>query len=763
MSTEKRNISIMFTDIVGYSRMINKNETHALKLLDQHNKIVEPILVENGGRIIKTIGDAYFCEFKSSIDTVNAGIEIQTQLRKRNEISREEDKVLIRVGIHEGEAIEKDKDLFGHDVNMCARIEPIATPGGIAISDAVIRTVKSDKIFTREMGYIKLKNISNPEPIYKVYIDQQDWKSETDQQLRKIQIERGINFVDINEYAVKEVKSIGILYFQNLGDAESEFFCYNLTEELISDYQKIGSIRTASFSDVISHKDTGLSKHDVARDLQVDTILSGHLLKSGNDINLSIEILDTESGDIVWNKKWKTTIVNIKQIRGEIVKYTANLFGVEISSQLSKSFESKISENPEALECYTKAKYLYDIQQSKDDLKEMKDLFQKAIELDSDFSDAYAHLAMVNHRMGYYVEAEEGLEVALNIAEDHDNKQGIASVFNCLGIVFKDLGQYPKAIRYYEKSLKLQIKLADRYAEAKTLNNLAACYTLTEPETALEYLRRSLTIKEDLEEDKAIAINDAGMSNVYHSFGDYTQAIKHAQKALGKFRSLKMRNAEGRVLTILAENCVELGLFQEAEYYLEEAHPILEEFNQPFMLGKYHMLSGLIQLHKEDYSEAIEEYDESIDYFQMAEQRVFVMKAMQTLSIVFILKGKLKKAQKFIEKVKKLSRKLNIVEENILPELASLLVETKLENINENTISSLRKNLEEIPESKNPYLEWWIMAKTYYVIDNKDEAELCQNKAKEIMVSRSKEISNPDHAKNFLYNNVYSKIIQNIE
>ncbi|MBC8213544.1 MAG: tetratricopeptide repeat protein [Candidatus Marinimicrobia bacterium] len=763
MSTEKRNISIMFTDIVGYSRMINKNETHALQLLDQHNNIIEPILANYGGRVIKTIGDAYFCEFASSVDTVNAGIEIQNQLKRRNEVSRKEDQVNIRIGIHEGEAIEKDTDLFGHDVNLCARIEPIATPGGIAISNAVLQRVKSDKILTREMGYIKLKNISNPEPIYKVYLNKQDWKSETEQQLRKIQIERGINFVDINEYQIKETESIGILYFQNLGDAESEFFCYNLTENLISDYQKIDSIRTAQFSDIISYKDTQLSKPDIARDLQVDTILSGHLLKSGDDINLSIEMLDTNSGDIIWSKKWKTTIVNIKQIRGEIVKQTAHLFDVEISNQLSKSFETKLSENPKALECYSKAKYLFDIQRSKDDLKEMEDLFKKAIELDSDFSDAHAQLAMVHHRMGHFEEAEEGLETALDIAEGHDNKQGIASVYNCLGIVFKDLGQYPKAIRYYEKSLKMQIKLDDKYAEAKTLNNLASCYTLTEPTKALEYHQRSLKIKEELEEEKAIAITDAGMSNVYHSFGDYSQSIVHAQKALGKFRSQKMRNFEGRVLMIIAENYIELGLFEDAENYLVEAHPILEEFNQPFLLGKYHMLNSLVQLYEEEYSDAIDEYDESIDYFQIAEQRVFVMKAMQALSIVYIQKEKYRKARKIIEKVKKLSKKLNIVEENILPELTSLYVESKTETIENDAILSLRKRLEEIPNNKNPFLEWWMMAKIYFSIENSDEAKICQDIAKNIMLNRSKAISNSDHAKNFLSNNVHSTIIQNID
>jgi class 3 adenylate cyclase len=151
----------MFTDIVGYSVMASKNQDHALKLLSTHDTIIEPIIAQNGGSVIKKIGDSIFAEFPNSKVSVHAAQEIQTKLKKRNSICNINDKIEIRIGLHTGEVIRKDDDLFGHDVNLCSRIESISPRGGIAASTDLVSSIDNEFLY-REMGYIKLKNIIPP-------------------------------------------------------------------------------------------------------------------------------------------------------------------------------------------------------------------------------------------------------------------------------------------------------------------------------------------------------------------------------------------------------------------------------------------------------------------------------------------------------------------------------------------------------------------------------------------------------------------------
>ena len=145
--------TIMFTDIVGYSAMINKDETHALNLLVTHDKIIEPIIANYKGKIIKKIGDAIFAEFDNSDGAAKAAIEIQKELKSRNKNAKGTDQISVRIGLHYGNVVVKGGDLFGNDVNLCARIEPTAVPGGIASSNAFLSQVSDENIFTTQKSW----------------------------------------------------------------------------------------------------------------------------------------------------------------------------------------------------------------------------------------------------------------------------------------------------------------------------------------------------------------------------------------------------------------------------------------------------------------------------------------------------------------------------------------------------------------------------------------------------------------------------------
>ena len=169
------------------------------------------------------------------------------KIKKRNKQSKKNDRFEVRIGLHMGKFVVKDDDLFGNDVNLGSRIEGIAPPGGIAISNVVFETLQDDKqFFTREMGHVKLKNIKTPQALYLVYLDKTEYDSQTKEELRESQITRGVNFVDPEQYKVQENQSIAILNLENLGKIDDEFFCYSITEKLISDMKKVPQLRLPS-------------------------------------------------------------------------------------------------------------------------------------------------------------------------------------------------------------------------------------------------------------------------------------------------------------------------------------------------------------------------------------------------------------------------------------------------------------------------------------------------------------------------------------
>ena len=170
--------------------------------MEIHDKIIEPIIKQNGGEIIKKIGDSFFVELHTPESSIITAQNAQIELAKRNEVSNSKDKVEIRIGLHNGDVIRKDDDLFGHDVNLCSRIESLAPVGGIAASADLIEPLSSKEFPYREMGYVKLKNITHPQKLYKIYKSKEEHELESSSKLQKYLKDHGINIIDMDSYSI---------------------------------------------------------------------------------------------------------------------------------------------------------------------------------------------------------------------------------------------------------------------------------------------------------------------------------------------------------------------------------------------------------------------------------------------------------------------------------------------------------------------------------------------------------------------------------
>lgn len=761
MSTSKNSQStIMFTDIVGYSAMINKDENHALQLLETHDKIIEPIIAHYKGNIIKKIGDAIFAEFPDARSGMNTAIEIQSTLVSRNAISEKNDLIRIRIGLHTGDVIRKDNDLFGHDINICSRIESIAPKGGIAASTELINAVNvNHRKYIREMGYVKLKNITHPHQIYKIYINADDYESESEKQLQKNLRDNGINVVDMDSYSIEESYSVGILYINNIGNEQDESLAYSLTDELISDFEYIDTIRTANFNDIINYKETDLLPADIGRKLEVENILRGSILKKDDELQLSFELLDINKGQILWNEKWTSPIINNKKIRQHIIQSISENFDIDLPQTLQNLYSEEITLNTDALEIYYKGKYCADHLKSNEEIQNAKKHLNSAIELDPNFVEAYSELSLVCQHLGQSEVAESNLNTAQNIAEKKKDEQGLASIYNIKGAINVAIGKYKNARINYEKALEIQMNLNNKIKESKFRSNYANCLNqLQEVDLALEQSEKAIQIKEALEQHQSLGASYAILSNTYYGSGKYTEAIEHAVKALGVFRMNEMTLFEGRILTLIADLYMLIGQYDNMSKYIKEADVILKDFNESFLLGKIERMKAIYALYNNNSDDAIENINNAIDLFEIAEMRPYIIEAHIDKLNILVERKEYTKANKIISKVELLLNKLDNPPNRPIINVIKIL-------INENTEQDIESIEDQIGKGAiiDMKFSYWYISQIYASHNKMDKAKIYQQKSIDIIDEIAKQITSSNDKNSFINAEYYhNKIKQDI-
>jgi len=748
----------MFTDIVGYSKMVEKDETHAIKILNEHNQLIETVIKQNSGKIIKHIGDAVFAEFSSTEDAVNSAILFQNKFKDRNALCRKEDCIVVRAGIHKGEVIEQEDDLFGNAVNLGSRIEGTAPPGGIAISD-VVKKELSDNISVRVMGHVKLKNISHPLEIFKVYLDKEEFNDENAHTLRQLQIERGINIVDIDTYVVEEIFSLGILIIQSATNLHADELGYIITDQIISHFQKIKQINMPNINDSIIHGNSKLPPVEIARRLEVNNLIYGNIMKKDDELSIDLNMLDTTKGLIVWNEKFTGNQNNLGILYGRIIENILQYFNIEIPTKIKKLISKSMTDNPNALKSYYRGMSYIEKARNKEDLSNAKTNFVKASELDDNFVESIAQLAITCDKLGFHHEADEYIQEAISLAKSLGSEGSMAMVYNCAGILFKEWNKYKKAIPYFKKALEIQIHLEDQLMEAKILNNLAGCYSNTsDPEYAEELLVRSIGIKEYLEDGKSLAYSYAELGNTYLIKGDITNAVNNFQKSLGQFNYYEMDYFVCRILILLAQAKMDIGDFSVAKRYLKQARPICIDLNESLMMGKLFFYEAKYFENTEDADAAVQYYNDSIEYFQKGELYRPLIYAIISLAMLEIKKclfsdaGKLySKAESIIKRISNPSAALSININKLY--LNSILNKCTLQNC-KNLLDSL-----EIDDADSEYLDWWMLAQSFYNLESIELATKCQTKAQKLLTESSLQISDKRQQKAYLRGDIIKKEI----
>jgi adenylate cyclase len=366
----------MFTDLVGSTAAAQRDEKAALALQIEHERLLRPIFQEFGGREIKSTGDGFLVEFESALRAVECAIEAQRSLRSRN-VSRPSDPVTIRIGIHLGDVEERNGDIFGDAVNIAARVQPLADPGGICVSEPVLVQVRN-KIphHLVTLGPRTLKGIRDPVEIYRVVLPGGKGESPS---------------------GSSQLPRLAVLPLANISpDPENEYFADGLTEELITVLSQIKGLRVISRTSVTQYKGTTKPVEQIGSELGVGTVLEGSVRKAGNQLRITVQLIDTRTDEHRWSQTFDRKLENVFAIQAEVAEQTAGALKVELLGPERRAIQERPTSSLAAYESYLRGiqasqQFGAGLDLSTDDRAVR--YFEDAIRQDPKFAAAYARLA----------------------------------------------------------------------------------------------------------------------------------------------------------------------------------------------------------------------------------------------------------------------------------------------------------------------------------------------------------------------------------
>jgi adenylate cyclase len=369
---ERRLAAIMFTDMVGFTAMTQKDENGAMALLDEQRRSVRPILARHRGREVKTIGDAFLVEFASSLDAVNCATDIQSALKAMNSGRDEGRKIVLRIGIHLGDVIHEGGDVAGDAVNVASRIEPLAPPGGICVSAQV-----KDSVANRaplefvELGTPSLKNVSTPMEVYQV-------------------AGYGETVVRARQTGQSARDRIAVLPFANISsDAADDYFAEGLTEELISLVSRTQGLRVIARTSVMKYKGTTKSISEIGKELNVGSILEGSVRKAGDKVRITVQLVEISNEEPRWSQEYDRELRDMFAIQTDIAQRVADALRAQM---LGSQRPSSPTSNPLAYVDYLKGRQAWN-RRTEEGLRQAVVFFGRALAADPNYAKAYTGLA----------------------------------------------------------------------------------------------------------------------------------------------------------------------------------------------------------------------------------------------------------------------------------------------------------------------------------------------------------------------------------
>ncbi len=409
---ERRLAAILAADVVGYSRLMGEDEAGTHAGLQAHRReLVDPKIAEHNGRIVKLTGDGALVEFASVVNAVECAVGIQRGMVERNSNVPEDRRIEFRMGINLGDIIVEEDDIYGDGVNLAARLEALAAPGGISVSRTVFDHVRNKvELSFDDLGEREFKNIAEPVQVYQVQLDSTSvpriGADQTQARWREALV-------------VPTGPSIAVMPFANLGGApEQEYFSDGITEEIIAALTRHRELRVLARSTTFQYKGQTMDVRQLGRQLGVEYVLEGSIRRAADTIRVTAQLIDASSGAPCWAESYEAdlTPANVfdvqDEIRGKVVNAVASSYDGAIATSRLVQARGKPPQNLSAYECVLTAMQWYR-SLSETTARRAYDCLKSTVQIDPNYADAWALLA-------YLYATDYAHEFGLEVADGSD-------------------------------------------------------------------------------------------------------------------------------------------------------------------------------------------------------------------------------------------------------------------------------------------------------------------------------------------------------
>jgi len=487
MSQSRKLAAIMFTDIVGYTALMEQDEKRAFRLLDENRKIQQPLIEKFDGKWLKEMGDGILASFTTVSDAVYCAGAIQKACNNNPAL-------FVRIGIHEGEVVFKDEDVFGSGVNIASRLESKSPIGGILVSQSVYRNIKNKEGIRAEfLGEETLKNVDEPIKIYQLKVEKDKSPNENPIHLkRSLKLARrkglivstavilllllvyvGFQYRSNDQQTYPSIaaeaeinKSIAVLPFVNMSnDPEQQYFSDGIMEAILNDLTKIRELKVISRTSVMQYRNTKKTIPQIAKELGVTYLLEGGVQSSGGKVRINAQLINAKQDAHVWSDNYDRELINIFELQSDIAQKIASELNTVLSPSEINEIQMRSTSNPEAYNLYMMGRYFW-YKRTEDGLRKSIDYFEQSLAIDPEYALAYAGLAdgyLISGVYGYIPQATGFSKAKEFAAKGLEIDPKLAQVYATLGTIAKREWQWEEA----EAKLKRSIELDPNYVMAR--------------------------------------------------------------------------------------------------------------------------------------------------------------------------------------------------------------------------------------------------------------------------------------------------------
>jgi adenylate cyclase len=538
---ERRLAAIFAADVAGYSRLMNQDEVGTLRTLTAHRKIMDGLIAEHGGRVANTAGDSVLAEFPSVVDAVQCAISVQEKLRLANAGLADERRLQFRIGVHVGDVMVKGGDLLGDSINIAARLEALADPGGICISgDAHSHVRKAVPLTFIDLGQQQVKNIDEPIRAYTL--------TGSAPPFRFAAVE-----VAPKPLPLPEKPSIAVLPFANMsGDPEQEYFADGVVEDIITALSRARWFFVIARNSSFVYKNKAVDVRQIGRELGVRYVLEGGIRKAGNTVRITGQLIEAETGRHIWADKFDGELAAIFELQDRVAEGVVGAIEPSLHDAEIERAKAKSTESLGAYDCYLLA-LAHSYSGTKDNFNKAQELLLKAIALDSQYAQAKAaaaRIVMLKVVQTWATEQDVALGIKLAheaLADSRDDPTVLRSAGHALAFLAHE---FDLAVSVLRRAVALNPNSAQVFASNGIVHNYYG-----DTATAIDHLNRAIRLS-PLDPEMSYFLCGLGMS--YSIRGEYDRSLTYARDAL----HLKPSYALGHRISIVA--LAHLGRFEEA-------------------------------------------------------------------------------------------------------------------------------------------------------------------------------------------------------